>query len=254
MNERPQIQTAMLADERMDDHDEQRRVIRILDQWLSRTCHDLRSSLSGIRSWTAVLERTLPADRAAKTDRAIAGIKGGIEAQVEHIDRMLDQVRILGGSVALSRQPVLARTVVAAAVESARESMTTKDQQLQIDPGADDVIIHGDPRRLEQLVTMLLEFASERSDMGAVVRVRTGMDDDGWLFEVIDHAEPLSSIALFQAFDWLIDDDDRDPTCDRLRSVRLSVIRTLARLHGGSFDVTSGDVGCVFTVRLPLVP
>ncbi|WP_305728658.1 histidine kinase dimerization/phospho-acceptor domain-containing protein, partial [Burkholderia ubonensis] len=62
------------------------------DQALSTASHDLRSPLNAMHSWAYVLERQL-ANADPALQRALAGIRTGIDQQVKLIDDALDAPR-----------------------------------------------------------------------------------------------------------------------------------------------------------------
>ncbi|WP_289846144.1 histidine kinase dimerization/phospho-acceptor domain-containing protein, partial [Acinetobacter baumannii] len=62
---------------------------RARDQFLAVVSHELRSPLNGIQNWAYVLESQI-AGGAPLMQRALAGIKTGVEQQVRLIEDLLD--------------------------------------------------------------------------------------------------------------------------------------------------------------------
>src|SRR5438445_13284887 len=89
---------------------------RARDRFLAIVSHELRSPLNAIQSWAYVLARQLE-DASPAIQRALAGIRSGVEQQARLIEDLLDASRIMSGKLPLRRQPVALRPTVQAAVE-----------------------------------------------------------------------------------------------------------------------------------------
>src|ERR1700748_2799859 len=75
------------------------------DHVLSVASHDLRGPLNAIHTWAHVLERKL-GDADPSLQRALAGIRAGVEQQVELIERIIDTPRMATRHLALHRADV----------------------------------------------------------------------------------------------------------------------------------------------------
>ena len=64
----------------------------VRDALLAILAHALRSPLNGIQSWSQVLEQQLPR-RTPMMDRALAGIRTGVDQQVRLIEDLLEAAR-----------------------------------------------------------------------------------------------------------------------------------------------------------------
>ncbi|MDP1153676.1 hypothetical protein, partial [Klebsiella pneumoniae] len=77
----------------------------------------LRSPLNGIQNWAYVLESQI-AGGAPLMQRALAGIKTGVEQQVRLIEDLLDATRVMSGKLRLTREPFVLRTALERALNS----------------------------------------------------------------------------------------------------------------------------------------
>lgn len=70
------------------------------DHVLSLVSHDLRGPLNAIHSWAYVLERKLDAND-PNSQRAITGIRSGVDQQVKLLETIVDATRVETKSLAL---------------------------------------------------------------------------------------------------------------------------------------------------------
>src|SRR5215510_13808409 len=81
------------------------------DHVLSTVSHDLRSPLNAIHSWAYVLERKLDsADGTAQ--RALAGIRSGVDQQVKLLDETVDSTRAETKGLPLQCAPFQVRSLI----------------------------------------------------------------------------------------------------------------------------------------------
>ncbi|MEM1418552.1 MAG: HAMP domain-containing sensor histidine kinase [Myxococcota bacterium] len=111
--------------------------------------------------------------------------------------------------------------------------------------------VHGDRKRLRQLVTNLAGNALRFTDAGEVV-VRAAVEDDAVIVEVRDTGigiAPEDRELIFQEFGQASPGGRRRGGA----GLGLAIVQRLTELHRGTIEVTSEvGVGSAFTVRLPL--
>jgi PAS domain S-box-containing protein len=124
------------------------------DEFLAMLAHELRNPVGVIVNALAVLER--PDAARAQQDRA----RGLIGRQAHHLARLLDDLldvaRFGGRLVDLDRVPVDLRTAVEQAVEMERHRLDAKRQHLTVSIPPASVTVSGDPVRLQQIISNLL--------------------------------------------------------------------------------------------------
>ena len=79
------------------------------DHVLSLVSHDLRSPLNAIHSWAYVLDRKIDANDAT-AQRALEGIRNGVEQQVKLLESIVDTTRAETRALALNRAPFALRS------------------------------------------------------------------------------------------------------------------------------------------------
>lgn len=227
---------------------------RIRRDLVADAAHELRTPISALR---AVLENA--ADGIAPVDPD--ELLGQARRLGDLVDQLLDLSRLEGGAAALRRRrfpvaelldgasdavrPAKANTALAGAGGRA----TDADGELSIDV-PDGLTVDGDPDRLRQVLTNLLENA-QRHAPATAVRIRAQPTPAGGVrIEVEDRGPGLDPEDRERVF-------DRFARADRSRSVTgsglgLAIARSIVELHGGTIRAEPAlPHGCRMVVDLP---
>jgi len=166
------------------------------------------------------------------------------------IDDILELTAIEGGNVQLRAEPVDLHALVqdvcsSLAAKASAQNVTLKNNV------AGSVMVHADARRLEQMLTNLIDngIKFSRDNGMVVVSHEDGTRDK---IQVQDNGDGIPSQHLERLF-------ERFYRVDRARSrdiggtgLGLAIVKHLALLHGGEVTVTSElGKGSTFTIHLP---
>jgi two-component system sensor histidine kinase CiaH len=225
----------------------QRAALRRQREFAADASHELRTPLTVIRSSVELLRRH--ADEPAAT---VGDALSDIDAEVSHLTSMVDDLLLLArsdsGAVSLERVPVQLDDVATEAAATLAGPAGELGVHVVVDP--EPVSIEGDPARLRQLVTILLDNAIRHSPSGGEVRVAVRQLEDEATLTVTDRGPGIRPEDLPHIFDrfWRAPGAPAGGT-----GLGLAIARWIAERHGGSVDATSpGEGGAVFTVRLPI--
>jgi signal transduction histidine kinase len=226
------------------------------DNVLGVVSHDLRGPLNAIHSWGYVLERKIDAaDPAAQ--RALAGIRSGVEQQVKLIEQTVDTTRAETKALALSLTPSALRPLIEHSADLARASLANaRGVTVGVDSPLAEEQIEGDTERLTQAIWLMLVFATEASARGGSVVLASQVEGSTWRTEVrytvsapalVDKQAPhaLEAFARRQA---------TQPREAGRIAWGLALCKRVAEAHGGSFDhVDIVDGAAVsMNLRVPL--
>lgn len=92
------------------------------DHVLSLVSHDLRGPLNAIHSWAYVLERKLDAND-PNSQRAVTGIRNGVDQQVKLLETIVDATRAETRSLALALAPFPLHPLLNETVEEVRSGL-----------------------------------------------------------------------------------------------------------------------------------
>jgi signal transduction histidine kinase len=226
---------------------------RAKDDFLAMLSHELRNPLAAATSAVHVLEAAGAAD--ARPRAQATAILG---RQLRHLGRLLDDLLdvalVTGGGIALERKPTdLARTVLDG-VDALRIAGRLERHELAVD--VRPVWVHGDPTRLEQVVTNLLENAVKYTPAGGHVKVTTEAAGTNVVLRVEDDGVGISEETLPFVFELFFQVERTLSRPQGGLGLGLTLVRRLVELHGGSIEAASGGPGkgAAFVVRLPAVP
>ena len=222
------------------------------DEFLAMLAHELRNPLAPIRNAGEILSRVCGGN-----DRALQAV-GIVQRQVTNLTRLVDDLldvsRITRGRVELQIGPVQLADVVAQAVETVEHLLRDKRHDLSITTHR-AVRVLGDPARLVQCVSNLLNNAAKYTDTGGKIHVEVREQGDVAVLVVADNGIGIAHELQDSVFELFV---QGDRTLDRALGglgIGLSVVRRLVEMHGGSVAVASPGPGggSVFEVRLPLL-
>ena len=227
------------------------------DDFLAMLAHELRNPLAPISTAAQVL-------RLRQGDPSYAQRAGEIiERQVRHmtelVDDLLDVSRVTRGLVKMEREPVELRAVVDAAVEQVRPLIEARHHELAVELPAAPVYVNGDRTRLVQAISNLLNNAAKYTQQHGALQVALHLapgDEDGRaVVSVRDNGSGIPPTLLPHVFD-LFTQGERTP--DRAQGglgLGLTLVKSIAQLHGGAVAAASGGhgQGSTFTVSLPTI-
>jgi signal transduction histidine kinase len=182
-----------------------------------------------------------------------------IARQVAHmrhlVNDLLDVSRVTRGLVAVAKQPIDLRRVVAEAAEQVRPLVDARRHGLDVALGEAPVMVDGDHTRLVQVVANLLTNAAKYTPEGGHIEVELEAADGHAFLAIRDDGNGIGPDLLPVVFD-LFTQGSR--TLDRAQGglgLGLALVRKLVELHGGKVDAASAGPGrgSTFTVTLPLL-
>jgi PAS domain S-box-containing protein len=225
-------------------------VVRAKDEFLAMLGHELRNPLGTITNALAVLNRRA-GDEELRRFTTIIGRQAGHLSRL--VDDLLDVARLTSGKIELRREHVDLRDLARRCIEALTEAGRTEAHR--VTAAGESVQVFGDPARLEQVVTNLLDNALKYTPPGGDVTVMTTVEDGCAVVRVRDTGEGIRLDLLAKIFDLFVQERQ---ALDRSRGglgLGLTLVKRLVELHGGSVSATSDGPGrgSEFTLRLPLV-
>lgn len=226
------------------------------DHVLGVVSHDLRGPLNAIHSWGYVLERKVDtADAAAQ--RALGGIRSGVEQQVKLIEQFIDTTRAETKTLALERAPLALRHVMDASVRQARASLAdTRHVTLHVESELVEEQISADSERLTQALWLMLAFATEASAAGSAV-VLDGLVEGGVFSAVVTFTasqKPLLDPELPHVLEAFARSQATLPREAARIAWVLALCKRVAEAHGGTFehDDLADGAAVALRFRVPL--
>ncbi|MBP0592091.1 HAMP domain-containing histidine kinase [Paraburkholderia sp. LEh10] len=222
------------------------------DHVLSLVSHDLRSPLNAIHSWAYVLERKIDATDAT-AQRALEGIRNGVDQQVKLLESIVDTTRAETRTLVLESAPFALRPLLDETIGDAREALAAR-RDVTIEPRSslDSQQLDGDRERLAAALWLLVIFAVEASASGATVTVDASVDAS--MFQTTVTYRPSPAALTDPALPHVLENFARAQATHAREASRISWVlglcKRVAEAHDGAFEQGEWADGQPATLRL----
>ena len=225
----------------------QRVALRRQREFAADASHELRTPLAVIRSSVEHLSRHRDQPIGDATEAL-----DDIDAEVTHLTSLVDDLLLLArsdsGAVPLERVALDLGDVAFEAASALNRTADAREVRLAVDP--EPAMVMGDPARLRQLVTILVDNAIRHSPRGGAVRVTVRTARGMASVEVSDEGPGVRAEDMPHVFDrfWRAPGAPSGGT-----GLGLSIARWIAERHGGRIGVANRTGGgAAFRVELPV--
>ena len=221
----------------------------VRQEFLSNVSHELRTPLTAIMAFVETLESGAKEDPES-CQRFLSIIRKNASRMHDLIDDILELTAIEGGNIQLRAAPVELHALVTDVCASLAAQASAREITLRNNV-APEAIIYADARRLEQMLTNLVDNGIKfgREHGAVTISHHSGPRDQ---ISVTDDGDGIPAQHLERLF-------ERFYRLDRARSremggtgLGLAIVKHLALLHGGEVTVDSElGKGSTFTIHLP---
>jgi signal transduction histidine kinase len=223
------------------------------DEFLAILAHELRNPLAPVVSALQTIQMR-GRDRRSSVSQALGIIHRQVEQLVRLVNDLLDVGRMQSGQLALDRTSINLGATVLEAVEAVRATIDQRNQALDVETPAEPVWVHGDPVRLVQVFTNLLNNASKFTPREGKIGVAVEpAAPDAVAVRVWDTGVGIPAPLLPHVFDLFVRASESASRGGL--GIGLTVVRRLVELHGGTVRAESAGPGkgSTFVVHLPRV-
>jgi two-component system, OmpR family, phosphate regulon sensor histidine kinase PhoR len=226
------------------------RLERVRQEFLSNVSHELRTPLAAILAFVETLEDGA-IDDTENNQRFLAVIRRNAERMRSLVEDILELSAIEAGTSPVKPKQVRLRPLV----EDVRVALAARAQAARVSIDNEvpaQVSVYADPRRLEQMLTNLIDNAIKFNREDGTVTIRHEQHNERDRIIVRDTGDGIRAEQLTRIF-------ERFYRVDHSRSrevggtgLGLAIVKHLALAHGGEVGVASkpGE-GSTFTIELP---
>jgi len=224
------------------------------DEFLAMLAHELRNPLAPLRNSVHILQLT------AVGDATVQRVCEMMERQVVHLVRLVDDLlevsRITRGKVELRLETIDLVVILNGAIETSRPLVEAGSHQLAVELPDRPLYMQGDPIRLSQVFSNLLNNAAKYTNPGGHIILKATREEDQAVVRICDDGIGIPLEVQSQVFDMFMQVDRSTSRAQGGLGIGLTLVRTLVEMHHGKVSVASDGRGCgsEFTVRLPLAP
>jgi PAS domain S-box-containing protein len=221
------------------------------DEFLAMLAHELRNPLAPIRNAAHLVGLAGSDTHLLDQARAI------LERQVRQLMRLVDDLtevsRISRNTLELRRERLELAAVVRSAVETSEPLIRAAGHRLELTLPDEPVIIDGDPVRLAQALSNLLNNAVKFSAPGSRIWLTAEAGGNEVEVRVKDEGVGIPADKLASVFDLFV---QVDRSLERTRGglgIGLTLVKRLVEMHGGTVEVRSDGPGqgSEFVARIP---
>ena len=242
-------------------NDELRRLYRELEaasthksEFLANMSHELRTPLNAILGFSQVLRERMFGELNAKQEEYVDDILSSGYHLLSLINDVLDLSKVEAGQLELNVAPFSLQEALERGVVMVRERATTDGVQVALASGPEVDVVHGDERRVRQVVFNLLSNAVKFTPAGGAVDVRATQANGEVRVSVADSGPgiaPEDHERIFEEFQQTeAGVEQREGT-----GLGLALSKRLVELHGGQIWVDSEPgQGSTFVFTLPTRP
>ena len=218
------------------------------DEFLATTSHELRTPITAIQGYAAILREELEGPQSEFAEI----IDVSSRRLMQTLNAVLDLARLRSGAVDLFPVPTDLREFTASVVDAFEDKALEKSLAVERDFGADDLRILIDQYSLRNILSNVVDNAIKFSESGTVT-VRLRREADAAIVEVSDEGVGVDADFLPFVYDEF---RQESKTLSRERDgsgLGLSIVSRTVDLVGGSIDIRSQkDLGTTVTLTFDL--
>ncbi|PTR16206.1 PAS domain S-box-containing protein [Nitrosospira sp. Nsp2] len=221
------------------------------DEFLATLAHELRNPLAPISNALALIGRP---DGESAVPHLLPVISRQVNYMVRLVDDLLEISRITSGKVELRRAATDLNGVLRNSVEASMAFIEENRHKLDLHIPETPLIVYGDPVRLEQVFTNLLNNAAKYTPNGGKIWVSARQEGDAAVVSVRDNGIGILPAMLPRLFDLFAQERRNGAATQEGLGIGLNLVQRLVDMHGGSVEAKSAgkDQGTEIIVHLPL--
>jgi two-component system, cell cycle sensor histidine kinase DivJ len=234
--------------------DEAESASRAKTQFLANMSHELRTPLNAVIGFSEILNRELFGALGEARYRDYARL---IHESGEHllnvVNDILDMSKIEAGRLKIVKEPFAVASLVNSCCDIMSHAAAQKSISLiaEVAPGIPE--LPADKRACKQMLLNMISNAIKFTEPGGWVRVSVRVEDGNVMFTVADNGIGIAEQDLPKLGNPFVQANNSYDRNHDGAGLGLSVVKGLARLHGGTLTLTSKlGQGTVATITLPL--
>jgi PAS domain S-box-containing protein len=223
------------------------------DEFLATLAHELRNPLAPIRSSAKILLSKGLLDSQRQWAAEV------ISRQVNHMARLLDDLldvsRISLNRLDLRKEWIDLTGVIQSALETSRPLIDAAGHEIAVEPPPQPVYVDGDPVRLAQVFSNLLNNAAKYTERGGRIRVTVETRDGEVAVRIRDNGMGMSAETLQRLFGLFAQAEPARHRAQGGLGIGLWLSKAVVELHAGRIEAHSAGAGegSEFVVWLPRV-
>jgi len=223
------------------------------DEFMAAMSHELRTPLSTILSIAEAMQSGMGGSLTEKQHKYLQNIDHSGQRLLALVNDILDFTHIQSGEIKLQLAPCSLAQICRASLQAVQAEVIRKKHQLEYECFPSDVVLFVDARRIQQVLTALLDNAVKFTPQGGHIRLRVnGLEEEHLVrISVTDNGIGITPEDFPKLFHPFVQVDAGLNRSYEGGGLGLALANALVELHGGALGVESspGD-GSTFTLTL----
>ena len=222
-------------------------------KFLSMMSHDLRTPLTTISGYAKLVASGSEGAVTEEQRSAMAIILDACGEQLRLINDILAFAQLDSGRVSVRPAPVPVPEATRRAEALVRLRASEADLTLENEARDEEVVVHADPDRLQQILLNLLANAIKFTPAGGRIAIECERGEERVQIRVRDNGIGIPEDQLERIFDAFVQlEAQTEDSSQRGVGLGLAISRELARAMNGELTAASAPgSGSVFTIDLP---
>ena len=218
-------------------------------EFISSVSHELRTPLTAINGWSETLLSGEVRDPES-IHKGLSIIVSEGHRLSKMVEELLEFSRIEDGRFTLNVEPVDIAAEFEDAVFTYRQLYRKKNIKLLYTPSAEEFpLIPGDPERLRQVFSNLLDNAAKHGGSDQVIEASIAREEDQVVIRIRDHGPGVAEKDLPHVKEKFYKGSSKA----RGNGIGLAVCDEIINRLGGQLDIGNAEGGgCVVTIHLPM--
>jgi PAS domain S-box-containing protein len=213
--------------------------------------HELRAPLATIESSLNAMKTMQPVGQLEEREDLLRILDRGVLRLSKLVEELMDMTRIESGGLKLERQAVDAMELADRVVKTFEGPFADKDLTLALDGPTGGCASNCDPRRIEQVLTNLIDNALKFTEQGRVL-VRVERDPANVVFSVQDSGPGIPTELHQKVFEKFFSLDDQPREGRQGVGLGLAISKGIVEAHGGRIWISSRrGAGSTFSFEIP---
>ncbi|OYP36857.1 PAS domain S-box protein [Rhodopirellula sp. MGV] len=223
------------------------------DEFLATLAHELRNPLAPLRSGLEILR--LAGDDPSLVEDTLETMQRQLAHMVALVDDLMDVSRISKGKLRLRCENLSFQSMIEDAVEISRPMVEESGHHFEIQLPDQDAVLNGDPHRLSQILSNLINNAAKYTPSGGNINLTATLEPNLAVISVSDDGIGIEAKDIRHVFEMFAQIERNESSGNSGLGIGLSLVKSLVDMHGGSISVQSAGLnkGATFTVQLPVV-
>ena len=222
------------------------------DRFLSMISHELRTPLTSMMAFSDVLARGQDGEKKDRNLKHLQVIRRNGQHLNSLIEELLEITRIESGRFEVEKEGFDVADVVEEARQTVSALLKPRGQTLRVEMNAGAVELHGDRRRILQVMLNLISNASKYSPDGSQITLLIEKFGESIRISVQDQGQGIPPEDRKRLFERFYRRDDEVTRSQSGLGLGLSIVKAIADAHHGSVNLQSEvGTGTTVTVTVP---